>query len=138
MIKEKREKVKEESIGGQFEDLLIWQKARVLTKEIYLITKQQDFSRDFGLTSQMQRATVSIMSNIAEGFERQGRREFHQFLTISKASCGELRSQLYTAFDLGYITQAQFNILQKQALELSRMLQKFKAALKNQQKRAKP
>jgi four helix bundle protein len=78
-----------------FEDLEIWKEARCLTQDIYNISKAPKFSRDFALRDQMQRAAVSIMSNIAEGFERGGNQEFVQFLYIAKGSCGELRSQLY-------------------------------------------
>src|SRR4051812_36419359 len=89
----------------RFEDLTAWVKARGLTQEIYRATRQSGFSKDFGLAGQIQRAAVSIMSNIAEGFERRSLPEFSQFLTIAKASCAELRSQLYIAFDVGYLTQ---------------------------------
>src|SRR4030043_671338 len=87
----------------KFEDLIAWQKARELTKNIYKVTKQGDFFKDFGLRDQIRRASVSIMSNIAEGFERGGRSEFHQFLVIAKGSCAELRSQLYVSLDVGHI-----------------------------------
>ncbi|MCG2749311.1 MAG: four helix bundle protein [Desulfobulbaceae bacterium] len=80
----------------RFEDLIAWQKARQLTKEIYKETKGEPFSRDFGLCDQIRSASVSIMSNIAEGFERAGRAEFHQFLVIVKGSAAEVRSQLQT------------------------------------------
>ena len=79
----------------QFEDLVAWQKARILTREIYRITHRGAFARDYGLSGQMHRAAVSIMSNIAEGFERGSRSEFHQIVSTAKSSCGELRSQLY-------------------------------------------
>lgn len=78
----------------RFEELIAWQKARTLTREIYETTRRGAFARDFGLSGQIQRAAVSIMSNIAEGFERGGRGEFHQFLSTAKASCADLRSQL--------------------------------------------
>jgi four helix bundle protein len=84
----------------RFEDLIAWQKARLLTKSIYEITQQGAFARDFGLSSQIQRAAVSVMSNIAEGFERRSLNEFHHFLLVAKASCAEVRSQLYVAFDI--------------------------------------
>ena len=92
----------------RFEDLIAWQKARELTKRIYHISREGAFSKDFGLSSQIQRASVSIMSNIAEGFERGGRGEFHQYLSMAKASCAELRSQLYVALDNGYISRTSF------------------------------
>ena len=77
---------------GKFEDLIAWQKARDLTRNVYKITRAGEFAKDFRLSSQIQSAAVSIMSNIAEGFERSGLGEFHQFLSTAKASCAELRS----------------------------------------------
>ena len=87
-----------------FEDLEIWKDARVLTRGIYQLTRDPKFSKDFGLRDQIRRAAVSIMSNIAEGFERGGNQEFIQFLYVAKASCGEVRSQLYVALDQSYLT----------------------------------
>lgn len=92
----------------KFEELIAWQKARELTKQIYFATRQGAFARDFGLSGQIQRASVSIMSNIAEGFERSGLGKFHQFLSTSKASCAEVRSQLYVALDVGYLDATAF------------------------------
>jgi four helix bundle protein len=89
----------------QFEDLEIWQEARRLTQIIYRLTKAEKFSKDFSLRDQIQRATVSVMSNIAEGFERGGNQEFIQFLYVAKASCGEVRSQIYVALDQGYVAK---------------------------------
>jgi four helix bundle protein len=86
-----------------FEDLEIWKEARHLTREIYTLSKTSQFSKDYGLRDQMQGAAISMMSNIAEGFERGGNQEFIQFLYIAKGSCGELRSQLYVALDQGHI-----------------------------------
>ncbi len=88
-----------------FEDLEIWKESRRLTREIYTLSVAPKFSKDFGLRDQMRRAAVSIMSNIAEGFERGGNQEFVQFLYIAKGSCGEVRSQLYVALDQGYVDQ---------------------------------
>lgn len=87
-----------------FEDLNVWKQARQLTQETYRLTRTERFLKDFGLRDQMQRAAVSIMSNIAEGFERGGNQEFVQFLYVAKASCGEVRSQLYVALDQGYVS----------------------------------
>jgi four helix bundle protein len=106
----------------RFEDLIGWQKARVLTKTICQISKQGLFAYDYGLSGQIQRAAVSIMSNIAEGFERGNPGDYHRFLTIAKASCGEVRSQLYVALDTGYLDQNQFDNLLKQAEEVSGIL----------------
>lgn len=91
-------------LARYFEDLEIWQEARRLTREIYRLTAGPQFSKDFNLRGQIQRAAVSIMSNIAEGFERGGNQEFGQFLYVAKASCGKIRSQLYVAADLGYVS----------------------------------
>jgi four helix bundle protein len=107
---------------GRFEELIAWQKARELTKAIYEITREERFVRDFGLSGQIQRAAVSIMSNIAEGFERDSRAEFHRFLTIAKSSCAEVRSQLYIALDIGYINEADFNGLKTRTEEVSRII----------------
>lgn len=87
----------------RFEDFIAWQKARKLTADIYRVTSEGRFARDFGLKDQIRRAAVSSMSNLAEGFERGRPAEFHQFLSIAKASCAELRAQLYVALDVGYI-----------------------------------
>jgi four helix bundle protein len=86
-----------------FEDLEIWKDARLLTRGIYQLTRDSKFSKDFALRDQIRRAAVSIMSNIAEGFERGGNQEFIQFLYVAKASCGEVRSQLYVALDQSYV-----------------------------------
>ena len=99
----------------RFEDLTAWQKAKTLAREIYQITRQGDFAKDFGLSGQIQRAAVSAMSNIAEGFERGRQGEFRHFLSIAKASCAEVRFQLYLAFDVGYWNeQTSRNSLPKQ------------------------
>jgi four helix bundle protein len=90
----------------RFEELIAWQKARVMTREIYRVTSSGKFAQDFGLKDQIRRAAVSVMSNIAEGFERGGRAEFHQMLSIAKASCAEVRSELYVAADAGYVDEA--------------------------------
>lgn len=88
-----------------FEDLEVWKLSRNLINQVYGITKEKSFSKYFGLTEQIRRSAVSIMSNIAEGFERGGNKEFIQYLYIAKGSCGELRSQLYVASDQNYITR---------------------------------
>ncbi len=115
-----------------FEDLIAWQKARELTKQIYFLTKEGPFSKDFGLRDQIRKASVSIMSNVAEGFERGGRSEFHRFVVIAKGSCAEVRSQLYVALDVEYITQAQFDKLNNLGIEVSRILGGLRSALKKQ------
>lgn len=117
---------------SRFEALIAWQKARILTPEIYNATQQGAFAKDYGLANQIQRAAVSVMSNIAEGFERGGRGEFHQFLVIAKASCAEVRSQLYVALDIGYINQGQFNSLMELAQEVSRIVGGLRTSVKPQ------
>src|SRR6266576_2926514 len=107
---------------GRFEDFIAWQKARKLTSEIYKVTNRGLFARDFGLKDQIRRAAVSSMSNLAEGFERGRPGEFHQFLSIAKGSCAELRTQLYVALDVGYIDPSEFKVLMDQAAEVGRML----------------
>ena len=106
----------------RFEDLIAWQKARVLARDVYEATLQGPFGRDIGLAGQIQRAVVSIGSNIAEGFERASRPDFRRFLTIAKSSCAEVRSQLYTALDVGYLGQEHFHKLQDQAEEVGRVI----------------
>ena len=118
----------------RFEDLIAWQKARELTREIYKVTQKGKFPRDFGLTGQIQRATVSSMSNIAEGFERYGQGEFHQFLSVAKASCAEVRSLLYVAFDIGYLDQDQFQKLLKQAEEVGRIIGALRSSVDKSRK----
>ena len=105
----------------QFEDLIAWQEARQLSRKIYQATRLPAFSRDFALKDQIRRAAISIMSNIAEGFERGRAAEFHQFLSIAKASCAELRSQLYVAFDADYLTPSQFEELISAAMEVGKV-----------------
>jgi four helix bundle protein len=109
----------------QFEDLHVWQEARGLVSEVYKVTKQRAFRRDFSLRDQITRAAVSSMSNIAEGFERGSRREFIQFLNVAKGSTGEVRSQLYVALDQEYVDQKMFEKLRGSALAVSRRLAKF-------------
>ena len=106
----------------RFEDLEAWKISRGVTKEIYRISSSGLFSRDFGLRDQIRRASVSIMSNIAEGFERDGDKEFVQFLAIAKASAGEVRSQLYVALDQEYISETEFNSLFQSLVENSRVI----------------
>ena len=99
---------------SNFEDMEIWQLARDLCRAIYQVTKTQDFQDDMRFRSQIRAAAGSIMDNIAEGFERDGKKEFIQFLYIAKGSCGEVRSQLYRALDANYISDSQCNLLVNQ------------------------
>jgi len=109
----------------RFEDIEAWKEARMLTKQIYAVTEQGRFAKDFALRDQMRRAAVSILSNIAEGFERDGDKEFGQFLSQAKGSAGELRAQLYVALDANYIDQTKFDQLTLQCGRISRLLAGF-------------
>ncbi len=109
----------------KFEDIEAWQEARNLTQTIYALSSNGNFSKDFALKDQVRRAAVSIMSNIAEGFERRGDREFHHFLSIAKASSGELRSQLYVALDQHYMDLQQFTTLSNQVTHISCLIAGF-------------
>lgn len=109
----------------RFEDILSWQKARELTREIYALSKQGEFARDFALKDQLRRAAMSVMSNIVEGFERGGDQEFIQFLAIAKGSAGEIRSQLHVAFDQGYLTEPQFQDALAKVSEIGCLLAGF-------------
>ena len=113
----------------KFEDLICWQKARELTNEIYAMFKNLKF-KDFGLQDQLQRASVSIMSNIAEGFERGTKQELLNYLFIAKGSAGEVRAQLYVALDAGYLNIETFKYLNSLAVECSRLLQSFVTKVK--------
>lgn len=114
----------------RFEDLKVWQVARELCKGIHKLTVKDSFSKDFKLIGQIKGASGSIMDNIAEGFERDGNKEFSQFLSISKGSCGEVRSQLYRAIDNEYISQEEFETAYEKSLEVSKMLKGFIVYLK--------
>ncbi len=114
----------------KFEDMDVWQRARVMAKSIYSISGEGKFSKDYGLRDQIQKAAVSVMSNIAEGFERGSNKEFIQFLFIAKGSAGEIRAQLYVAFDLGYIPENKFKKLNTEVLVISQQLSGFIKYLK--------
>lgn len=126
----------------RFEDLLIWQQARELTKEIYEITRVGDFKYDSRFVQQIHAAVGSVMDNIAEGFERDGNKEFINFLYIAKGSCGEVRSQLYRAHDVGFIDDTTFEKMLKESIVLNKGIYNFIASLKQSaiygQKHLKP
>lgn len=115
----------------RFEEIKSWQKGRALCQLVYRLTTDGPFRRDFGLRDQMRRASVSVISNIAEGFESQNNRTFVRFLYIAKGSAGEVRAQAYVALDQGYITQPEFDEIIALSTEISRLLSKFIAYLKN-------
>ena len=112
----------------KFEDLLAWQKSRELTREVY---KALQPCRDMGFKDQIQRASVSVMSNIAEGFESGTRQEFLNYLYIAKGSAGEVRAQLYAAHDIGYLNLETFKCLNGLVLECSRLIASFIKGLKS-------
>jgi four helix bundle protein len=116
----------------RFEDLIAWQKARELTRCIYAVTGQGSFAKDPGLTNQLRRAVVSVMANIAEGFERGGRPEFHQFLSTAKGSCAEVRSHLYVALDTGHLGQPEFERVLALAEEVARVVGGLRASVQRQ------
>jgi four helix bundle protein len=113
----------------RFEDLVAWQNARLLTRSIYRVTRSGPFARDYGLRDQIRRAAVSIMSNIAEGFERNKPTEFHQFLCIAKGSGAEVRSQLYVALDAEYLNDEAFGQIFSQAQEVAKVVGGLRAAV---------
>jgi len=114
----------------KFEDLAIFQKARELCKEVYAITKDGDFHKDSRFVQQIHASAGSVMDNIAEGFERDGNKEFINFLYIAKGSCGEVRSQLIRASDVGFIDNETATRLYNDCLNLSKSLSKFIQSLK--------
>lgn len=117
-------------MAQSFEDLLVWKKARLLTQWVYGITKNGPLSADFGLKDQIQRASVSVMANIAEGFERGSRKEYRQFLNIAKGSCGEVRSLLYIIQDNGYYSEQDIRNIQNESIQISKMLSALMLKLK--------
>jgi four helix bundle protein len=115
----------------RFQEIKAWQKARELTRVVYDFSNRAPLNRDFALRDQMRRACISILSNIAEGFERSGSGEFRQFLSVAKGSAAELEAQLYVALDQKYISEAEFNELQQLSRETQSLLAGFMDYLKN-------
>ena len=113
-----------------FEDLPVWQNARELAVQVYRTTSKGKLKDDYGLRNQIQRSTVSISSNIAEGFERGSKRESIQFLYVAKGSAGELRSQLFIAKDIGYMDKSDFKVLLNSATTVSKQIGGFIEYLK--------
>lgn len=119
----------------KFEDMISWQKSRALTRRVYEVSKRREFARDFELRGQMRSASISVMSNIAEGFERGGDKEFLQFLSTAKGSCGEVRSQLYVALDQSYIAPVEFDSLSSEVVEVSKLVAGFMTYLRQSELR---
>ncbi len=115
---------------SRFEDLIGWQRSRELNQLTHKITSKKGLNRDFALRDQMRRSSLSVMSNIAEGFDRGGDKEFVQLLYVSKGSCSELRSQLYAAKDAGYLDPEEFKMAFGLAEETSKILQGLIKAIK--------
>jgi four helix bundle protein len=114
-----------------FEELEVWKIAMELCTEVYSLTNSDLFSKDFALKDQVRRSAISIPSNISEGYERDGINQFLYFLAISKGSCGELRTQLRIAFNLSYITNNEYNLLNEKCLSTSKQLSGFIKYLRN-------
>ncbi len=114
----------------RFEDIQAWQKARELVREIYQISAQGEWSRDFGLKDQIRRAAVSSMSNIAEGYARKGDKEFARFLDIARGSAIEVQSLLYVALDTSYISEQEFKRLQDSANQTVALIGGFTSYLR--------
>lgn len=114
----------------QFEDLPVWQESRNLVKQIYELTSSAPLQKDFGFKDQIQRASISIMNNIAEGFERDNNSEFIRFLYFAKGSAGEVRSMLYIAKDLKYINDETFDNLHNQSSTIIKQIANFIKYLK--------
>jgi four helix bundle protein len=114
----------------RFEEMKVWQDSRMITKHIYQISSMGKFAKDYGLRDQIQRASVSVMSNIAEGYERDSNREFIKFLGYSKGSIGEVRSLLYVALDNEYLTEAKFEELRDESIAISQQLSNFEKYLR--------
>ena len=114
----------------KFEDIRVWQKARLICKKVYTITNTNEFEKDYRFNHQIRSSSGSIMDNIAEGFERGRRKEFIQFLGFAKGSSGDLRSQIIRAFDQKYIDEKTFEEMNKEADEIGKMIMGFISYLK--------
>jgi four helix bundle protein len=121
----------------KFEDIAAWQKAREMTRRVYRCSKRGEFSRDFSLRDQIRRSSTSVMANIAEGYERDGNKEFLQFLSQAKGSCGEVRSHLYVALDQEYVDQEEYDAIRGVAIEISRMISGLMAYLRQTERRGR-
>ena len=108
-----------------FRDIEAWQKARELTNSVYAVSGKGAFARDFALRNQVRKAAISVVANIAEGFERGGNAEFIQFLSVAKGSAGEVEAQLYIALDQGYVTQEEFKAVEAQIRSTKKLISGF-------------
>jgi four helix bundle protein len=113
----------------RFEDIQAWQEARILTKHIYALTREGALSKDFGLRDQLQRASVSIMANIAEGFDCDSHAEFIRFLGYARRSAVEVQSLLYAVLDVGHISSEEFKETYEQANKTKALVSAFKSSL---------
>ena len=122
------------AIFKSYEEIEAWRKGRELVQEVYSLTRSGEFAKDFGLKDQIQRAAVSVCSNVAEGFERRGNKEFVKFLWYAKGSAAEVSSQLFHAKDLGYVTADQFNDVFNHAKLIAAMLQNLIKSIMSSEK----
>ena len=122
----------------RFEELTVWKRARVFNREVYKLTRRKEFARDFAMIDQMRRASLSVMNNIAEGFERYRRNEFLQYLSTSKGSAGEVRSMLYAALDVGHIDAQTFESLMNEAEALGCAIGNFRVGLERSKPKSLP
>jgi len=113
----------------RFEDVQDWQEARILVKMIYQLTNKEHFSRDYGMRDQIRRASISVMNNIAEGFDCESKAEFARFLGIARRSVGEVQSMLYAALDMEYINKTEFDLHYEQARKAKALIGGFKRSL---------
>ena len=118
----------------RFEDIQGWQEARKLTKKVYELTNGFPFKKDLGLRGQVQEASVSIMANIAEGFDRQSKKEFSKFLNYASASASEVQSHLYVALDQKYISEEDFRVSYAQTQKTKSLINGFISYLKGKKK----
>jgi len=129
-------------IFRKFEDIGVWKEGRELVKSVYALTRSVPFAKDFGLKDQLQRAAVSVTSNIAEGYARRGNKEFVKFLWIAKGSAAEVQSQLYSANDLGYVDSSSFDSVYNQAnliqVHLYHLIESLSAEPERQKKLSQP
>jgi len=117
---------------SRFKDLIAWQKARAFCANVHRLTASGRLEKNYGFRDQVQRAAVSIMSNLAEGFDRASRKEFHKFIVVAKGSCAEVRSLLYVALDAGLMSKEDFHVAMRDAQELARILAGLRSAVSRQ------